>query len=92
MNDNNDWDNLPDWAKYYIDIGCVIANYDNAENRLIVGLSTPIRAYATVLISLGMILSKIAASNIDNDRVSHFEHICSLPINTRLLYTRNRLV
>lgn len=89
LNDDGKWENLTDWAKFYIDLGCAISNYNNPGNRLILGLSTPARAYAAVLISLGIIYAKISGENFNSDKNIYFDHICSLPLHARLLYTKN---
>jgi hypothetical protein len=80
---------LPDWAAFFIGLGSSIASGKNAENRMVVGIATPTRAYAACLLAAGYIITKFTLFEIRENAYVHFEQLCKLEKGTPLTYLRD---
>ena len=78
---------LPEWAKFYIELGNEIAQFSNYGKRIVVATAIPIRTYTAVFTALGLILSR---GNQSIDTEDYFEYLRNLPIETPLnFYEKN---
>jgi len=79
---------LPEWAKFYTELGNEIAQFKNSKRRMVVAAAIPIRSYAAIFTALGIILSR---ANESTDTSHYFEYLCNLPKRTTLIYNnKNR--
>ena len=77
---------LPNWAKFFIDLGSAIASLNNTENHIVVGIAAPTRAYAACLLAAGYITTKFTLSEPKESAYAHFEQLCQLKKGTSLTY------
>jgi len=84
--DDSEYVCLPDWAAFFIGLGSSIARENNSENRMVVGIATPIRAYAACLLAAGYIITKFTLSELRKNAYAHFEQLCKLEKGTPLTY------
>ncbi len=78
-------DQLPLWAQYYADLGATIAASRDEASRLVLGIATPTRSYAAVLITLGIVCSRAFQLAASSNLARHFAELCALPIGTPLI-------
>ncbi|MCL5421110.1 MAG: hypothetical protein M1461_01370 [Nitrospirae bacterium] len=71
------WVAMPYWAVSYISLGSAIAISKDSQSRLVVGLATPVRAYAAALIAMGIV---IARANVPFDSIEEAEYLDYLRI------------
>jgi hypothetical protein len=77
---------LPDWATFFIGLGSAIASVNNAENRMVVGIAMPTRAYAACLIAAGYITTKFNLFEIKGNAYVYFKQLCKLEKGTSLTF------
>jgi len=88
-----EWRPLPDWGKFFIRLGSLVAEFSAADERLIIGVAVPTRAFAATLVAVGAVacLSGERASAPDSQH--HFRALCKLPTGTAVTYRRgNKLL
>ena len=75
---------LPGWAKFYLQLGAVIAETDNTQRNLVTALAVPTRSYAAVLVAAGAIVSKVKTIDTkqQDSPEAYFEMFRNLPIGT----------
>ena len=79
---------LPEWAKFYIELGNEIAQFQNHGKRIVVATAIPVRNYAVVFTALGIILNR--GNQLINNQ-NKFDYLCNLPIDSPLLfYNKNK--
>jgi hypothetical protein len=83
------WTLLPDWARFFIDVGIAVISNENISKRAVVGLALPARAYAAPLVAFGVTMGKFVASSRDLEATRRFQQLCELKSNTPLFYRRN---
>jgi hypothetical protein len=89
--DGDQWFEIPEWAKFFINIGNFIADYETA-NHLILGIAVPTGAYAAALTAFGVVASLAKKIDYDDDPTKHFQKICSLTVGTPVTYIeKNRI-
>lgn len=91
--DEGDWRPLPDWGTFFIRLGSLVAEFSAADERIIIGVAVPTRAFAATLVGVGAVarLSGQRASAPDSQH--HFRALCKLPTGTAVTYRRgNKLL
>ena len=78
------WVKIPSWAEFYVELGKKIAQESLENERLVVGIAVPTRAYAAALISLGIVLERSSNSKITLQE--HFKSLCELPEGTPVTF------
>lgn len=74
---------LPEWARFFIDLGWDIANAYTKGERLILAIAVPTRAYASALIATGFVLSRASENRKgQNTDEEYFKQLWNLPIDT----------
>ena len=75
---------LPSWAKFYLQLGAVIAETENAQGHLVTAIAVPTRSYAAVLVAAGGIISKVKTvdAKYKASPQAHFEMFRGLPAGT----------
>lgn len=78
----NKWQLLPIWAKWYLSTGLLFGSASLPNKRLVLGISSPVRDYAGLFLSLGIIYkrSDILVDNFNNQ--DYFDFLKSQPPET----------
>jgi len=79
--DSDRWVALPLWARFYMGLGTLTV-IPNDYNRLIIGISSPIRSYAASLIALGAVIKRSSIPVSQTGPEKHFARLKELPIGT----------
>jgi hypothetical protein len=77
---------LPAWGTFFIDMGRRVAQSESGQNRLVVGLAVPTRAFAAALAAFGVVLARANSSMKQVDPSTHFERLCGLPKRTPVVF------
>jgi hypothetical protein len=90
--ENGKWISLPNWSRFLIKLGYVLASADVKDKRLIAGLAIPTRAYAACLVAAGGVMGRASIPvNGPAGEEEHFDNLCLLEYGTSLNYiTGNR--
>lgn len=72
----------------FLDLGYALATEDTNENRIVVGLALPTRAYAASLIATGIVAGKLSQPIKGDKAIERFQELSILPIGTSLIYRR----
>src|SRR4051794_34482682 len=84
------WEQLPDWARFFLSLGAFVAAQPKSETRWIVGVAVPTRAFAAALAAVGAIYQRTVLSKNSESCEEHFRHLCALPSGTPVTYLRER--
>lgn len=79
------WKELPEWGNFFLWMGSYVANYSEADKRLVVGIALPSRAFAASLLATGIVYTK-ANLKKNGEIENYFNSLKSLPIGRRLYY------
>ncbi|MGD9126466.1 MAG: hypothetical protein PVH19_03725 [Planctomycetia bacterium] len=85
--DSGHWYSLPEWAEYFIDIGKQLAYLKNTNARTVTAVVVPTRAFGAAFVSLGMVISDVAARDRLSE-VAHFEMLFDSPPGTPVIYRK----
>jgi hypothetical protein len=83
--DEAKWVLLPNWAKFFLQLGNQLSQFEFPDVRFTVVLSVPARAFASTFIAAGIICGRSCLPRIDND-LSYFEKLWFLPSGTCVFY------
>lgn len=78
---DDDWRELPDWANFFIKLGEFIAEEPLLDERIVVGVALPTRAFASVLTAVGVV-KNYQSNPFERNNSEHFKNLCNLPPNT----------
>ncbi len=76
--DHDAYQPLPSWGQFFITLGADIYETLDPDRRLVVAIAVPTRAYAAVLLALGVIANGSGAGN----DAAHVDQISELVIDT----------
>lgn len=76
--DHDAYQPLPSWGQFFITLGADIYKTLDPDRRLVVAIAVPTRAYAAVLLALGVIANGSGAGN----GAAHVDQISELVIDT----------
>ena len=79
---------LPDWARYLILLGESVGARAGAAGPIMAVASVPVRAFAAVLTSMGVIIRRVLDPGHVLSFEEHFRRICSRGIGTAVTVTR----
>lgn len=79
INAKGAWNPVPDWTKWYFQTGILVGSTANEGKRLVLGVSTPLRAFASVFIALGIIYERSDVPLEKYDCREYFEFLKSFP-------------
>ena len=81
---------LPEWGKFYLQLGAAVAQMKNVQECHVTALAVPTRSYAAVLVAGGMIISrgKTTDSETQTSPSDHFKMLGSLPSGTSVILRR----
>ena len=82
------WVPLPQWSQFCLELGYLIGVQEVTENRLVVGVAIPIRAYAASFTAVGVIAGSLSRLNRSNDALKRFQQLFTLTSGTTLYYRR----
>ncbi len=81
--DGPNWRPLPEWMRFFLQLGRLLVEVSVPNARLIVGVTVPTRAYAAVLASTGVVLARAdLALGPSRSASNHFDYLASLPLGT----------
>lgn len=78
---------LQPWAQSLFALGVSVAKSYTAGQRLVLGLALPVRAYAALLVTAGIVWQRARVPVDSTDARAHFEHLCSLPVGTKVIFS-----
>lgn len=81
---NNKNIHLSNWGKFFINLGNLTCQMIAKKSGLIIALAVPTRAFASVLISLGFIFTKLHCFH-DENYIIYSEYLKTLPLGTSVL-------
>jgi hypothetical protein len=76
---------IPQWARFYIQLGRLIGSLPSAP-PLLIGLVVPSRNYAASLLTTGYTLETLREPPSEEDLRKHFDHLKSLPKGAPVLF------
>ncbi len=82
------WVPLPQWCQFCLELGYLISVQEVTENRLVVGVAIPIRAYAAPFTAVGVIAGSLSRRKHSNDALKRFQQLFTLASGTSLYYRR----
>jgi hypothetical protein len=82
--DGNIFHPLPQWAKFYIELGQKLGQLTSADARYVVALAIPTRTFCATLLSLGYIAVKLCVSD-QSDYMLYAEYLKTLPVDTPVI-------
>lgn len=88
---DGEFEEMPPWASFLMSIGMAFAENRSASQRSLVALVLPTRSLAATLIATGITLHRAAEPVGTNNLQTHFDHLCALPENTKVIYTSGRV-
>jgi hypothetical protein len=83
---------LPDWAKLFLAVGCLLASTDDQHSRLVAGLVLPVRSYAAALTAFGVVATRAYLGDSAADTAAHFAQLCRLPPGTPVSIQTDRRI
>jgi hypothetical protein len=84
------FEKLPPWASFLLSVGAAFAKDRSGSHRSVVGLVLPTRSFAATLVATGIALHRAAEPVGTHELQAHFDQLCSLPPDTRVLYTSGK--
>lgn len=79
---------MPRWARFYLDLGSLLAGKMDVQTQAVTGLAIPTRAYAAVLISAGVVGARSEIPTKPDGAHEYFEWLCELPVGTAVTVRR----
>ena len=83
--EDDKWTRLPDWCHSYLHLGGVIACASLAERRMVFALAVPTRAYASALISAGLVISRLSDERPAESEEDHMRVLRGLERGTPVI-------
>lgn len=81
------WVHLPEWAKFFLEVGVSLAHFQNERTRYVAALALPTRSFATPFICSGLSCANIFLHPDINQQ--HIEFLLSLPEGISVKYLDN---
>lgn len=82
------WKPLPSWCIQFIKFGMQISQVQRRKTRCVVALAIPMRAYASMFVTLGVVLAGSKKLRVSEE---YFQFIASQPVGTPIVYqAKNR--
>ena len=78
---------LQPWATSLFALGVNVVESRKPGQRLVFALALPIRAYAALLVTAGIVWRRSHEPVDQVDTEAHFEHLSSLPVGTRVIFS-----
>lgn len=79
------WCPFPDWANFFLGLGCTVASPEDASRRSVVAVTTPTRSFATPLCAAGVVIGYTKA-RVSTDSAEHLAHLRTLALGTAVTY------
>lgn len=83
--DSGRWYSLPEWAEYFISIGSHMARAPSTDDKLVMAIVVPTRAFGAAFVSLGMVVAEAAARDQASE-TAHFERLFDLAPGTPVIF------
>ncbi len=83
---------LPGWARFYATLGSFLSFETDERSRLVIGLALPVRTFAAVFCTLGLVRSLALRKHHHVEQAdAHFEYLLSLPVGTPVSYRKGQV-
>lgn len=79
------WLSLPEWAKFFLNLGNYLSSLNLKKNRFVIAISVPTRSYVATLIGSGITVGRARIPIIGSD-YEYYEKILSLKEGAPLKY------
>lgn len=86
------WEAQPEWCDSMIAIGQVLARATNPDERLVVAMALPTRAFSAALLGAAVVIERFEAESTDTDLPQHFNDLCEFPPGTPITHHRGDLI
>jgi len=80
---------LPEWARFFIRIGAAIGACGRSDDRLVVAIAAPTRAYAAAFAALGAVAARAFSATQQLGPQEHASRLCSLEPGTPVFYVES---
>jgi hypothetical protein len=77
---------LPDWARFYIDLGKSLPSNMTPNSQMITALSAPTRSFIAAFIAFGIVWGNAVLHDRQLDEIGHFLMLRGLLANTPLIW------
>jgi hypothetical protein len=84
------WVHLPQWAEFFLDLGASLIRYQTGDERSVVCITAPTRAYAAVLAATGAVLAAYSKDPIAPDVERHFSFLTTLPAGSLVTFVSGK--
>ncbi|WP_340019366.1 hypothetical protein [Paenibacillus sp. FSL H3-0457] len=88
--DHINWVPIPDWSRFFIKLGELLAKRCNENKRWTVALALPTTGYVAPFIGVGILTSIVSKSSSDELLEAHFQMLASLERYTFVWYRKNK--
>ncbi len=83
-------DKIGEWASWFNAVGEVIGSSTEGNPRFILGMALPVRPFAAIFLSLGIIKGReISVKRNNSDNEIHFKYLEGLPLATNVTFLIN---
>ncbi|PYT00669.1 MAG: hypothetical protein DMF63_06425 [Acidobacteria bacterium] len=78
---------LPAWVIFYLELGSfLISSLDQPEERRIIGLAIPTRAFSAAFSAVGAVIGSITSRKDQPSDDDYFDQLCSAPAGTHIKF------
>ena len=83
------WAPVPEWGRLFLSLGVCVGGADLGEDRVVVGIAAPTRAYIAALASCGVVIGRSVLVIGAVNPLQHFENLIDSGIS---LYSSLRTI
>jgi hypothetical protein len=76
---------MPEWARYFVQLGAAIADVEEPSKRTVAAVATPTRAFASALCAAGVVGARIERP-VAGDTETYLQYLKGLPPGTTVTY------
>jgi hypothetical protein len=80
--DSGTWKSLPQWGRFLVSVGKAAGTRGRADERLVLAIIVPTRAYAAALLALGLVAARGADGAEADGLAEHVAHLRALPLGS----------
>ncbi|MBY0204670.1 hypothetical protein [Paenibacillus cucumis (ex Kampfer et al. 2016)] len=88
--DHINWVPIPEWSRFFIKLGELLADRCNENKRWTAALALPTTDYVAPFVGLGILTSIVSKSSSDELVEAHFQMLASLERYTFVWYRKNK--
>jgi hypothetical protein len=84
------WDDLPQWAAFFFDLGASLVRRQTGNERVVACVTAPTRGYAAALAATGAVLAAYASDPVAPDVERHFSFLTTLPAGSLVTFVSGK--